>query len=309
MTTHVLLNPVVVERLEPFEETENRSSWISPFAVPHSAEVETIEPGRIRFIRFLYSGGEVAGKNERSVPLDQRTDPEVEIIFSTSIRKVIALRFKSSADASALGRVGDRLVARGNGEEHTGERFSLLMIGRVLKECADSFAGAMDGDRQPLEPPPRADKEAKMPANDQLETPPISPVSPAPRSNASRSTKVRLINYTDKTLQNPKFEAEWGVFTKEPPSVIEPHNTAEWETESKGVMTGTEGWVEFELSDGSGKLRLWWNNPYVGGNRYKPEDPKGYQTCFQGGRGDNAEVIFEFRSLPQKPEGLVNSIH
>lgn len=136
MNTLVPLDPAMVEELEPIEQNGESGAWISPFAVPWSAEADRAGPELVRRIRFHYRGGDMAEDRGVSEPLDQRTDPEVELIFTDPTGKVQGVRCKSPADASALERIADRLTARAQAEKHLGRRFSILMIARILKVWA-----------------------------------------------------------------------------------------------------------------------------------------------------------------------------
>jgi hypothetical protein len=139
MTARVSLGSGLIGDLEPFEETREYRSWISPFAVPQWAEVDWAGPGLVRGIRFHYLGGEpVEGGGVRE-PLDQRTDPNVDLVFTDPMGKVQAVQCRPSADAGALERIGDRLAARAQQEKLLGRRFSVLMIGRVLKYWASGM--------------------------------------------------------------------------------------------------------------------------------------------------------------------------
>jgi hypothetical protein len=139
MSTLVSLGPGVVDDLEPFEETRGSRSWISPFAVPQRAEVDWAGPDLVRGIRFHYLGGEPAEGNGVREPLDQRTDPNVELVFTDPTGIVRAVQCRPSADASALQRIADRLMARAQGEKPLGRRFSVLMIARIVKSWASGM--------------------------------------------------------------------------------------------------------------------------------------------------------------------------
>ncbi len=153
-TKNVFLGSSTVEYLEPTEGTDNHRSWISPFAVPRSAEVDTSGPGRVRSIRFHYLEGEPAdGKGGVAEKLDPRTDPEVDLL-SDQGGKVLAIQCKAPADDAALGRIADRLTARSQEETAIARRFSLLMTARVLKVWAEHFAGTEGSGRPPACPAP-----------------------------------------------------------------------------------------------------------------------------------------------------------
>jgi glycerophosphoryl diester phosphodiesterase len=78
-----------------------------------------------------------------------------------------------------------------------------------------------------------------------------------------------------------------------------------WETESQGIMTGTEGWATYGIG-GSGTVTFRWNNPYVGSNRYGLQCTRGFRGYNAGGSGDNAIVDFHVErdgglALPPRP--------
>jgi hypothetical protein len=123
----------MVKELEPTEQNGESGAWISPFAVPQSADVDWAGPGLVGGICFHYLGGDVDEDRGIREPLDQRTEPEVELIFTDPNGKLQTVRCKSPADVGALERVAERLTARAQAEKHLGRRFSILMIARILK--------------------------------------------------------------------------------------------------------------------------------------------------------------------------------
>src|SRR5262245_53968784 len=80
---------------------------------------------------------------------------------------------------------------------------------------------------------------------------------------ATRSTKVQLINFTNQPLRRLRDKLLHGIWKSQPPNKVEPLASAEWQSESHGFSTGTEGWIEFEVGDGSGVIRPHWNNPFL----------------------------------------------
>jgi len=156
MTAHIPLDPGVVGPLEPTEGTDSQRYWISLYAVPKSADVDTAGPGLVRSIRFHYLESEATAKVGQIVPLDQRTDPKVDVLFTAAGDKVVAVQCKTPADAPALRRVADRLAARAEKEDVIARRFSLLMTSRVLKVWVDHFVGA-EGAGRPVARPQHGD--------------------------------------------------------------------------------------------------------------------------------------------------------
>jgi hypothetical protein len=159
VTTRIPLSSGMVQSLEPTLGTDRERYWLALSAVPQSVEVERTGPGLVQSIRFHYPDGEMAGKGAQAVSLDQRTDPEVDVLFSDPNGKVVAVQCKSPADAPALERIADRLNARAAVERAIALQLSLLMTARVLKVWADRFAGT-GGSGRPVERPQPGD--AKM---------------------------------------------------------------------------------------------------------------------------------------------------
>jgi hypothetical protein len=112
---------------------------------------------------------------------------------------------------------------------------------------------------------------------------------------AARSTRVKVINFTEQTFRTVDEELLHGIWTIHVPRRIDPQDTVEWASESQGLLTGTEGSGKLKPDDGSGIITLHWNNPYIGSNSYSHSAPEGYQVSFRGGAGDNAEVVFQIR--------------
>src|SRR5262245_54863479 len=155
MTTRIPLDSGMVQSLAPTEGTDSQRYWISPFDVPQAAEVDPAGPGLVRSIRFHYLE-EAVGKGGRSLRLDPKTDPEVDLSVTDPTGKVVVVQFKPPADARALERVADRLGARAAEEKVIARRFSLLMTARVLQVWADRFAGT-EGSGRPEARPQQGD--------------------------------------------------------------------------------------------------------------------------------------------------------
>src|SRR5438046_1911217 len=72
----VPLDQTTVEAFEPVEGTSSQRFSISPFAVPHSATVQTMEAGLVSNITFTYLGDDSSKEVRQTVALDKKTDPE-----------------------------------------------------------------------------------------------------------------------------------------------------------------------------------------------------------------------------------------
>lgn len=92
---------------------------------------------------------------------------------------------------------------------------------------------------------------------------------------AARSVTIKVDNTFDVALVFDNDSMQHGVWGSAPPSRIEPQSSAQWAAESDGVMTGTEGtvWFQLDLPGTTGKVRLHFDNPFVGSNNYDQSGP------------------------------------
>ncbi|MEU0381938.1 aegerolysin family protein [Streptomyces cyaneofuscatus] len=113
-------------------------------------------------------------------------------------------------------------------------------------------------------------------------------------ANAARSTNVTLTNVSGRLLTRSTSQLHWGIWSTNmlPPSIIQSGVSGNWQSESDGFMTGTEGEVSFNVSGETNKVKVYWNNPYSGSNRYSCTAPSGFDCTHQGGSGNNATVAF-----------------
>lgn len=93
-----------------------------------------------------------------------------------------------------------------------------------------------------------------------------------------------------------------GEWTTEPPTIM--GNAGEWESESDGILTGTEGSATFQIETDTGvsvgEVRFDWDNPAAGANSYREtlspaatnDNEDGFSAGHKGGGGDNARVTF-----------------
>jgi hypothetical protein len=110
---------------------------------------------------------------------------------------------------------------------------------------------------------------------------------------AARSTHITFNNRTDQQLIRTGAKLQHGIWTEQlfPPESIEAGSSGDWQSESDGLFTGTEGTAQYVLRD-VGNVEVHWDNPYVGSNSYTNSAPKGYEIQRDGGSGDNAAVTF-----------------
>lgn len=120
-------------------------------------------------------------------------------------------------------------------------------------------------------------------------------------ARSARSVRVTFINRTSCTLALATKEAIHGVFTINPNLSIPAGRQDFFQTDSNGILTGTEGVITYRTTScekSCRTVRFHWSNPYVGANSYdfNQTDPTiaGSRT---GGSGNNALVTATVREL------------
>jgi hypothetical protein len=124
-------------------------------------------------------------------------------------------------------------------------------------------------------------------------------VSIIAKSPAARSIQVRFTNKSDSKLKLVKSQLDHGCWAEEstvsyaPPPEISREQSILIESESCGILTGTEFHVAYQLHDGE-EMEMIYDNPYAGSNSYNEVTPKGYTFTRTGGGGNNAELTVTF---------------
>ncbi|MBA2639332.1 MAG: hypothetical protein H0U77_04930 [Nocardioidaceae bacterium] len=125
---------------------------------------------------------------------------------------------------------------------------------------------------------------------------------------AARSTRMVFYNDSDTTLVRIGGALDHGIWKRQPPAQIPPLTNANWESESDGVLTGTEGHVDYEIrlasGQGAGTCHIYWDNPYIGSNEYDETTPETFRVKRLGGGGDNAVVRLTFSSSSSARDGI-----
>jgi hypothetical protein len=125
---------------------------------------------------------------------------------------------------------------------------------------------------------------------------------------AARSVTVNFVNNSDVALIRDSGSLSHGIWTVQPPGRIEVGTTVSWESESSGVLTGTEGEVTYKIETGPGQTdgsaHFHWDDPFVGSNSYDEAVPVGYKSDRSGGDGDNATVNWTFDCSSATCDGI-----
>jgi hypothetical protein len=67
-------------------------------------------------------------------------------------------------------------------------------------------------------------------------------------------------------------------------------------SESDGFATGTEGWVDYMMDGVDGTLRIYWDNPFAGGNRFTASGPRDFTYNWGDPGGSDAHVTLRIES-------------
>jgi hypothetical protein len=105
---------------------------------------------------------------------------------------------------------------------------------------------------------------------------------------------------------------EWSSGQTPPNELTPPATSISWQSESDGVLTGTQGWVRYyPISPGgsvpanppnSDTIWMTWDDPYDGSNSYNSTAPSPYQIgggSILGGDADNDSAVFTLSFAPQ----------
>jgi hypothetical protein len=130
--------------------------------------------------------------------------------------------------------------------------------------------------------------------------------SPIAQADAMRSTVVVVLNGTGYQLSLESKHLNPGKWTPgwEPPTTIENGVTAQWRCESAGLlrMTGCEGEAVYQIEGVRGPVRIYWDNPFIGPNKYDISAPPGFSAAkVAGGKGNRTFVQFYVGLPGQSP--------
>ena len=114
---------------------------------------------------------------------------------------------------------------------------------------------------------------------------------------AARSTVVYFTNRSQCNLVRSSFGLDHGIWDKNtPPEVIERLSAVVWASESHGFCTGTEGTAIYQCIGHNCRVKIHWNNPFIGANSYNESvsDTRYHKISRSGEAGDNAVIRISF---------------
>ncbi|EEP81063.1 predicted protein [Uncinocarpus reesii 1704] len=137
-----------------------------------------------------------------------------------------------------------------------------------------------------------------------------NPDGPPVSELAAREVKCWLHNTLNVALYRDGETIAHGKWTTDmyPPEIVEAGEWAKWQTQSDGMMTGTEGTTNYKIfiSDDANEVvsnaeedtvvQMWWANPFSGGNQYNAGivGPRrnDYKIKVDGGGGNHSTVTY-----------------
>lgn len=117
--------------------------------------------------------------------------------------------------------------------------------------------------------------------------------------NSDFEAYVTLFNQTNRVLTLRASHLDHGCWNTQPPSQIRPHTAEYWRSDSCGVLTGTEGWVNYtiENSGGQGYAYAHWNLPYYGSNSFDGTAGGLFTMTTQGNNERHAQVNYTLKCV------------
>jgi hypothetical protein len=109
----------------------------------------------------------------------------------------------------------------------------------------------------------------------------------------ARTVLVTVDNQTGKDLSLESKFLQHGIWTEDekPPDIIPVNSTKQYQAESHGFMTGTEGYVVYKIGDGPTVI-LNFDNPLLVRATVDGQDSGHYDAAHSGGRGLNPKITY-----------------
>jgi hypothetical protein len=109
--------------------------------------------------------------------------------------------------------------------------------------------------------------------------------------SAARSVTVVFANQTTQNLVRASFGLQHGIWSGDqgqlmPPQEIQAGSSASWESESSGLLTGTQGSAIYAFEASTSQLvSLTWDNPFSGQSVYTAAFPPSFSVTIDNGDG------------------------
>ena len=126
---------------------------------------------------------------------------------------------------------------------------------------------------------------------------------------AARSTSIVLHNHTTEDLTLTSTDLPHGAWTVPPPDGIGPGADGAWESESDGIATGTEGSAVYAIGGQGDSVRIDWDNPFGGTNKYTFNLSSGWAIYQSGWEGNNVSVEYTLEPSTLHTTNFRPSLH
>lgn len=122
--------------------------------------------------------------------------------------------------------------------------------------------------------------------------------------NPPRSVVLIVNNDTDRTLRKTEEHHDHGGWAATPTLLIRPRTVLVFGSKSKGLWTGTEGYIVYAVDGADASIRVYWDNPYVGSNSsdlaISGSEIEGFEVNHETGAGnEKAEMRYELIARAQ----------
>lgn len=113
---------------------------------------------------------------------------------------------------------------------------------------------------------------------------------------SNRSVLITVHNCIEKPLIRTQYALKSGSWVHLPPEKIQPHSQISFATASLSILSGTEGFVYYEIEEAKQHrdkvYRFLWDNPLLGAPDFKWLCPKDRAVDVHGKAGSHAEVEY-----------------
>jgi hypothetical protein len=99
------------------------------------------------------------------------------------------------------------------------------------------------------------------------------------------SIDVTVVNRTERKLVRLDAVKNWGIYSVAPSGAIQPGESAQFQMQSNGFMTGADGCVTYQLQGVDGAVKLIVQAPYWHGNHFEGSAPAGFVIDYAGDLG------------------------
>jgi hypothetical protein len=134
-------------------------------------------------------------------------------------------------------------------------------------------------------------------------------LNPAPAHASFIVASITFTNTGPLPLRKRRQLLDHGCWVAEAPLDIPPLTTVTWQSDSCGLATGTEGWVEYQPygAPDNQRGRFYWDVPFIGTNTATNSAPTGCPSSQSGpGDGNHVSIFFTMGCGTSSNDGIAD---